>query len=37
MIEYAYVFRHKEMKYLFYNGNDYGKEGIGYAVMEAAA
>lgn len=34
MIEYAYVFRHNNKKHMFYNGNDYGKGGIGYAVME---
>lgn len=34
MIEYAFVFEHKQRKYMLYNGNDYGKEGIGYAIME---
>lgn len=34
MIEYAFVFEHKGNKYMLYNGNDYGKEGIGYAVLE---
>lgn len=34
MIEYAFVFNHKGKKNMFYNGNDYGKEGIGYAVEE---
>lgn len=34
MIEYAFVFTHKGTKYMFYNGNGYGKNGIGYAVME---
>lgn len=34
MIEYAYVFNHADKKYMLYNGNDYGKEGIGLAVME---
>ena len=33
MIEYAFVFEHKQIKYMLYNGNDYGKEGIGYAIM----
>lgn len=32
MQEYAFVVSHKGKKYMFYNGNDYGKEGIGYAV-----
>ena len=36
MIEYAFVLRHKTRKHMFYNGNDYGKKGIGYAVMEDA-
>lgn len=31
MIEYPYVFWHKEKKYLLYNGNDYGKTGFGIA------
>ncbi len=34
MIEYAFVFNHKGKKYMLYNGNDYGKEGIGLAVLE---
>lgn len=34
MIEYAFVFEHKGRKYMLYNGNDYGKMGIGYAIME---
>lgn len=34
MIEYAFVFKHKGRRYMLYNGNDYGKEGIGYAIME---
>jgi predicted GH43/DUF377 family glycosyl hydrolase len=34
MIEYAFVFNHKEKKYMLYNGNNYGEEGIGYAIME---
>lgn len=33
MIEYAYVLNHQGKKYMFYNGNDYGKEGIGLAVL----
>jgi len=33
MIEYPFVFEHKGRKYLLYNGNEYGKEGIGYAIM----
>ena len=34
MIEYAFVFNYKGKKYMLYNGNDYGKEGIGLAVLE---
>ena len=34
MIEYAFVFEHKQRKYMLYSGNDYGKEGIGYAIVE---
>jgi len=32
MIEYAFVFVHKGRKYMLYNGNDYGKRGIGLAI-----
>lgn len=34
MIEYAFVFNHGGKKHMFYNGNEYGKEGIGYAVLQ---
>ena len=34
MIEYSYVFGHRGRKYMLYNGNDYGREGIGIAVAE---
>lgn len=34
MIEYPYVFNHKGIKYMLYNGNGYGKNGVGLAVME---
>jgi len=33
-IEYAYVFDHKDDRYMFYNGNGYGKTGFGLAVLE---
>jgi hypothetical protein len=33
MIEYAFVFKHRGTKYMFYNGNEYGKTGIGYATL----
>lgn len=32
MMEYCHVFRHKEIEYMLYNGNDFGKEGFGYAI-----
>jgi hypothetical protein len=31
MIEYPYVFTHKGMPYMLYNGNNYGKTGFGLA------
>lgn len=34
MICYAFVFVHKERKYMLYNGNNYGKTGLGYAILE---
>lgn len=33
MIEYCFVYRHQNVKYLFYNGNGFGKSGIGYAIL----
>lgn len=33
MIEYPAIFDHKGTRYLFYNGNEYGKTGIGLAKM----
>jgi len=33
MVEYAFVFNHKKDTYMLYNGNDYGKGGIGLAVL----
>ncbi len=32
MVEYSYVFSHNNIKFMLYNGNNYGKNGIGYAV-----
>lgn len=32
MMEYCYVYRYQDRRYLFYNGNGFGKTGIGYAV-----
>lgn len=34
MICYPYVFDHKNKRYMLYNGNSYGKTGIGLAVLE---
>jgi len=34
MIEYAFVFQHKSLKYMLYNGNNYGHDGIGLAILE---
>ena len=32
MVEYAAVIKHKEQYYMFYNGNNYGYDGIGLAI-----
>jgi hypothetical protein len=34
MIEYASVIKHKGQRFMFYNGNNYGMDGIGLAVEE---
>ena len=34
MMEYCHVFEHQNMLYMIYNGNDFGKEGFGYAVTD---
>jgi hypothetical protein len=34
MIEYAWVFDHEGVRYMLYNGNQYGKTGIGLAILE---
>ena len=34
MIEYPHVFDHKDSRYMFYNGNGFGKTGFGLAVLE---
>lgn len=34
MVCYPYVFQHKSKLYMLYNGNDYGKTGIGLAVCK---
>jgi hypothetical protein len=33
MIEYPFVFDHRGARYMLYNGNDYGKSGVGLAVL----
>jgi predicted GH43/DUF377 family glycosyl hydrolase len=33
-IEYPYVFEENGMRYMLYNGNDYGRTGFGIAVLE---
>lgn len=35
MIEYPYVFEHSGTRYMLYNGNGYGRSGIGLAKMPA--
>lgn len=34
MIEYPFVWQDNKKRYLFYNGNGFGKSGFGYAVLE---
>ena len=34
MIEYCYLVEHKGRKYMFYNGNGFGKSGFGYAILD---
>jgi len=34
MVEYSYVFEHKGIQFMLYNGNNYGVNGIGYAVKK---
>jgi len=34
MIEYSYIFDFKGKRYMLYNGNEYGKSGVGLAVMQ---
>jgi hypothetical protein len=33
MVAYPYVFDHHGQRYMFYNGNDYGRTGIGLAML----
>jgi len=34
MIEYPFVFDHKNDRYMIYNGNTFGQTGFGYAILE---
>ena len=34
MMEYCHVFEHDGIMYMLYNGNDFGKEGFGYAIWK---
>ena len=34
MVEYPFVFDHKGERYMLYNGNEYGKTGIGLAILD---
>ncbi len=34
MMEYPFVYDHRGVKYMLYNGNGFGETGIGYAVLE---
>ena len=34
MLEYAAVIKHQDSYFMFYNGNNYGFDGIGLAVSE---
>lgn len=34
MVEYGYIFEHNNYRFMLYNGNGYGANGIGYAVKE---
>lgn len=31
MMEYCHVFHHNGIQYMIYNGNNFGKDGFGYA------
>lgn len=37
MIEYPFVLDYRGDKYMFYNGNDFGKQGIGLAVLKGSS
>ena len=33
MMEYQFVYEHRGVKHMLYNGNGFGETGFGYAVM----
>jgi hypothetical protein len=33
MIEYSWLYEQHGRKYLFYNGNGFGRSGFGYAIL----
>jgi len=35
MVEYPALFTHGGRQYMLYNGNDYGRSGVGLAVLDA--
>jgi hypothetical protein len=35
MVEYPWVFEWRDRRYMLYNGNDYGRTGVGLAVLAA--
>jgi hypothetical protein len=35
MMEYPFVYEHRGLKHMLYNGNGFGETGIGYAVLVA--
>lgn len=37
MVEYAALMRHRDHVFMFYNGNDYGRGGIGLAIADGRA
>jgi hypothetical protein len=37
MVEYPYVFDHRGKRFMLYNGNGYGTNGIGPAIMDPCA
>lgn len=35
MVAYPFVFSHTGKKYMLYNGNNFGKDGVGYAILDS--